>query len=300
MTTPRYARAPSEELIQLLLDGLLTPLLDTWTASGLRLDFQLRENDEVMLYCGRSRIVVAQLRGSSVRITADKAYKRQACAQALMRAWHIDESGFGAALSTFVQHVEVGEQYTEMEGAVQADWMLKTEPWTSFDREAVIGGGLQPIQRVDEATDAIRTFAIHWAKVGDPKSANELDALAVDPEGRLTLVEHKWGGTRKQADFYYSPLQALRYAWEWSMVMGDIFPGIEKLISAKQRLGLLPADLPRPRSGLRVAVAWGDHQPSPEVLRRIRAVRDELHPFLPPGVDTIELWATEGGRPCQI
>lgn len=297
MTKPRYARAPSADLTDALQNGLLAPLLEPWAVSGLRLDPQLRETDEVMLYCGLTRVLVAQYRPPYIHISAHPTYEKQACSRALMKSWDLAEHGFRAALSTYVQRVEVNPQYTTKEGAVQGDWMLETSPWISIDREAVIGGGLQPIPRVAEATDAIRAIAVDWARVATPKAANELDVLAVDDQGSLALVEHKWGGA---SNLYYAPLQALRYAWEWAKAVDDILPEIEELITAKQQLGLLPHILPSLSGELRVAVAWGDEQPSTEVLRRLRIVRDALLPFLPPGVGTIELWATEGGRPCQI
>jgi len=297
MTALRYSRAPSEEFIEDLRGGLLSPLLEPWEVSNLPLDFQLRENDKAMLYCGRTRIVVAEFRDTHIVVTAANSYKRQACARGLLKKWRPDERGFRDALARYVRSVKVDKRWTCKEGTVQANWMAMEEPWTSIDRESVIGGGLRPIRRVDEATEAIVEIGAGWAQVDKPKEANELDALAIDADGRLTLVEHKWGGA---SDLYYAPLQALRYAWEWSLALEDILLDVGDLIDAKQRLGLLPADLPTLNGDLRVAVAWGDHSPSKEVLRRAHLVRDELLTYLPPGVDTIELWSTDGGRPCAI
>jgi len=297
MTALRYARTPSTGLINTLTGGLLAPLLKPWTVSGLLLDLQLRENDEVMLYCGLTRLVVAKYRPPMVEITADDAYVKQSCASALMKPWGLQAPGFENALRTYLQAVQVNSRYTGKEGAVQTAWNQVAEPWTPIDREAVIGGGLKPIPQVAKATQAVQVIASGWARVSDPKAANELDILAVDCAGALVLVEIKYG---RASTLYYAPLQALRYAWEWSQVVKTLLPEVQDLITAKQQLGLLPSNLPPLTGALRVAVAWGDEPPSPEVVGRTTRVRDALKPHLPPGVPDIELWAINNGHPCPV
>lgn len=286
----RYARTPSEPLMK-ALDGLLLPLRQPWTVAGLPLDLQLRERDEVMLYCGLTRLVVAQCRPPFVTLTAHKTYKSQPCAKALLRPWRLDEQGLGAALADYLGNVVVSRSHTAKEGKVQAAWMTVADPWQSLDREAVIGGGTSPFAAVDRATDAVRKLGSGWAKLDGPKAGNELDQLAIDPAGRLVLVELKHGQASK---LYQAPLQALRYAWEWAGAVQTLLPELEELIEAKQRLGLLPANLPKLNGELRVAVAWGEEQPSPRVLRRLDLVVDALKKHLPPGLGEIEVWKRDG------
>ena len=118
-----YDRAPSPEFLKhLRLAGILEPLLSLAKekTGELRLDLHFRRNDEIHVYCGMTRILIAKfLRGRSVRITAHRTYATQACARDLFRTWRIGESGFRRALSTYVHGVKVGARWTKAEGAIQ-------------------------------------------------------------------------------------------------------------------------------------------------------------------------------------
>jgi hypothetical protein len=291
MTTARYARAPSPALEACLQRGLLAPLREAWRVHGLPLDVQLREKDEVMLYCGLTRLLVARFRPPFVTLSAHKTYASQACAEPLMRRWRLDEDGLREALAGYLRDVEVNPRFTRKEGAVQAGWLAQSSPWTAFDREAVVGGGTAPHPRVTEAADRIRAIPERWRRLEEKKSGNEIDAIAVDLEGRLTLIEVKWGGAD---DLYYAPLQALRYAWEWAGAAPAVLPELQALIEARQRLGMSPHGLPRLRAELRVAVAWGAHPPSVEVRRRLGIVLGIVNEHLPAGVPPVELWRLDG------
>ena len=286
----RYARAPGDDLLR-ALKGPLASLLLPRSVAGLALDPQLREGNCLMLYCGLTRVLCATLRKEVVTLTAHKTYRDQPCAAGVLRKWQLGASGFDEAVNDYLAQVVVGASHVRREGAVQADWAAIGEPWVYIDREAVIGGGLSPSSEVAEAIEAVRAIATGWARVSEPKGANELDQLAVDPEGRLVLVELKDGGAK---DVFYAPLQALRYAWEWSGAVRELLPELEALIRAKQDVGLLPRDLPALTGELRVAVAWGARQPSREVERRLGMVRGTVKPFLPAGIPDIEIWVARG------
>jgi len=73
-----------------------------------------------------------------------------------------------------------------------------------------------------------------------------------------------------------------------------LLPELESLIRAKQEIGLLPPALPALTGELRVAVAWGSRQPSPEVLRRLALVHKTIELFLPAGVPEVETWVARG------
>lgn len=291
----RYARTPSTALVT-ALRGPLRSLLEGRTVAGLPLDPQLRENDVVMLYCGLTRVLVAKLGPQGVELTAHETYRKQPCAQGVLRRWALDERGLEAAVDGYLSSVRVSAAFTGREGAVQAQWMQVTHPWMSIDREAVIGGGTTASTAVDAATVAVRALDSRWAHVPAPKVGNKLDQLAVDRSGRLVLVELKYGGA---SALYQVPLQALRYAWEWAGAVGALTPALQELIEAKQALGLLPRDLPRLTGELRVAVAWGDRGPSVEVRRRLKLVLGTVSGFLPDAVSEIEVWELNGS-PARV
>ncbi len=290
----RYARAPSSALAKLLQApaGLLSPLLKPCRVAGLPLDLQLREKDQVMLYCGLTCLLVAKPRGDEVVVTAHRTYRAQACGRGLFRRWRQGEGAFPAALAGYLAGVEVGARHTGKEGAVQSAWLQTRTPWLSLDREAVIGGGLTRSQAVDDATATIRTKHPKWAKLDPPKAANELDQLGIAPDGALVLNELKHGSANT---VYYAPLQALRYATEWADAVGPLLPELQALADAKVDLGLLPRSTPRLSGVLRVAIGWGEVQPSPERMRRLDLVLEDVRPFLPPSVQEIEVWTLRGG-----
>ncbi len=197
----RYDRAPTPALLELLADGgLLGPVRARWSVAGLPLDLQFREGDEIHLYCGLTRLVVARRQRSGVRLEAASTYTSQACAGGLFRTWRAGEAGFGEALGAYLAGVVVGERWVRKEGLVQAAWMALREPWVTLDREAVLGRpssaartealDLPAVRAAHEAVDAL-AVAGGWKRPAVNQRANELDQLAIDPAGRLVLVELK-------------------------------------------------------------------------------------------------------------
>ena len=304
--TARYGRAPSDALLALLADGaLLSPLRQPWTVAGLPLDLQLREGDQVHLYCGLTRLLTAQPTRAGVRLRAHTTYTDQPCAAALFRTWAPAEPGFAQALQGYLSSVQVDPRHVNREGRVQAQWMALHEPWIPLDREAVIGRTTSGAR-----ADALAAPAVHaaslavdrlaqaegWQRPHPPKGANELDQLAVDPQGRLVLVELKHA---RASEVVTAPLQALRYAWEWQAAQPGLLPALGRLLDARRRLGLAPPSTPDLTGDLRLAVAWGEGAPSAEVERRLRAVRRIVHDHLPPGLHEVELWSLREGRPVR-
>lgn len=87
VSSPSYDRAPSPHLRQLLAPGgYLAPLRAERTLHGIELDVHLGRQDEVLLYCGLTRLVKC---GSSpygkVWVKSHKAYAMQTCAGLLIR-----------------------------------------------------------------------------------------------------------------------------------------------------------------------------------------------------------------------
>jgi hypothetical protein len=305
--TARYDRAPTEGLIELLAHGgLLAPLRATWSVAGLPLDLQFREGDEVHLYCGLTRLLAARRRARGVRLEASPTYTGQACASALFRAWGVGEAGFEEALSAYLAGVIVDERWVRKEGAVQAAWMAVCEPWVTLDREAVLGRpssaartlalDAPSVRAAHEAVDALAGTG-GWRRPATPKGANELDQLAVDPEGRLVLVELK---DARSSEVVTAPLQALRYAWEWHEALPTVLPSLRALLAARRRVGLVPDETPGLTGELRTVVAWADGGPSAEVHRRMLAVKQVVDGHLPVGVTEVEVWALPAGVPTRI
>ena len=157
--TARYDRAPSERFLRHFeRGGLLAPLLERYTVAGLPLDVQFRVGDEAHLYCGQTRLLTVAGKVESVTVGAHRTYAKQESAADVMRSWRFDDVGFEGALRSYLAGVRVRERWTAKEGAVQAAWMGVTSPWIPIDREAVLGA---------------------------TRSGNELDQLAIDPDGRL-------------------------------------------------------------------------------------------------------------------
>ncbi len=304
--TARYARAPSEALLALLDErGFLGPLRRRWMVAGLPLDLQLRERDQVHLYCGLTRLVAVERVGEDIKVSASSTYTSQICAQGLFRTWKTTETGFNEALGRYLYGVEVSTQWTRKEGAVQAQWMATRGPWIAVDREVRIGR-----DSTEARTEALDTAAVHaaftavdelaqedgWKRPSPPAGSNKLDQLGVDRDGRMVLVELK---RAHSADLTYAPLQALRYAWEWHEACDEVLPGVQALVAARRDLGLTPLSMPDVLSSIRVAVAWGGQKPSKEVRRRLLLVKGLVDAHLPPGVDEVELWALPHGKPIR-
>lgn len=305
--TARYARCPSQLLLDLLADGAtLAPMRRRWSVAGVPLDLQFREHDEVHLYCGLTRLVTVRRTPRGLRLSASKTYTDQPCASALFRPWSLDDPSFGRALEDYLRGVQVGPRWVSKEGSVQAAWMAVDDPWVTLDREAVIGrasridrGVALDHEPVEAAFDAVDARAVRegWRRPAAPKGANELDQLAVDPEGRLVLVELK---DARASDVVTAPLQALRYLWEWHAEVDALLPSLNDLLAARRAVGLVPADTPSLDGRLRAAIAWGEGSPSAEVLRRLRVIKEIVDAHLPEGVGEVEVWALREGAAYRV
>ena len=157
--TVNYPRAPSRELLKLLMPGgFLAPLIDLHRRrlKGTELDVHFRIGDEIQVYCGLTRILTVKrlkrfrlLRKQTeplksldglLRIEADPKYIGQPCAKetGLFRRWRIGEYGLNEAIESYLNDVEVNPSFIKGEGAIQLQWSRVTWPWTPFDREAVL------------------------------------------------------------------------------------------------------------------------------------------------------------------
>lgn len=307
ISTVRYARAPSSALCALLSPGgLLFPLLERRVVNGLALDVHLREDDHVHVYCGLTRLLDAWAVPGGARLDAARSYTQQPCAAALFRMWRTGESGFDEALDLYFAGVRVEARWTGKEGAVQAAWARVVAPWVPFDREAVLGYEGAAAQTVARTIPAVRAAyaeveplrrAEGWAALGEP--GGEADQLAVDPEGRLVLLELKDAGS-SSGSVYYAPLQLLQYVHEWAGALDVVRRQLHALRDARIALGLSPASLPAPSAGLRPVVAFGEDLRSAEVARRFERVRSVVNRHLPAGVPPVEVWELRSSLPVRL
>lgn len=307
---PRYDRAPSASFLDLLRPGgPLSPLLRPAVVSGLPLDVHLREGDHLQLYCGLSSVLDASVRpGGLLRLRAHPTYAAQPCASGLLGDRPFHAPGRWEALAAYLNAVEVSPQHTRAEGAVQSAWATVSSPWIPFDREAVIGypdgtarGSGRQFEAVKEARRAVAALAAEagWAALPEGKVAAELDQLAVDPLGRLVLIELK-DSAASAASVYYAPLQLLQYIHEWSSALSELREGLNRLLHARMDLRLTARAAPPLLSGLRPVIAFGADRRGAEVRRRFEAVRAVVNRHLPEQSSAIEVWAMEDGRPTRL
>ncbi len=182
------------------------------------------------------------------------------------------------------------------EGAVQA--ALSSFPSPSrivFDRETtpsfsstderaeVLSACQQPIVEALQAADL--GFAGLPTKLG-----NECDALAVDDRGRLMAIEVKPLGAGSVAFVAAQALMYARITKEWVRQVGDAeaVAVVNGMIDQRARVGLTSSSL-RLSSPIRVIpVVALQRGSSPEMVRRMLAVRDVLA-LLDPEVEPIEI-----------
>ena len=96
-----------------------------------------------------------------------------------------------------------------------------------------------------------------WEKPSPLKKHNELDQLAVDPQGRLVLIELKDGSSSSLASVFYAPFQLLQCVWEWCAALGAVRTDLQRLIKARVELGLMPQGTPRLTGSIRAVVGFG-------------------------------------------
>ena len=266
-----------------------------------------RANDEVQVYCGLTRILnVRRNRNSTVNVSAHQAYRRQDCAEAILRQWATPKvEEFREALNAYVSRVKVDERHTAREGRIQALWSRIIHPWTPFDREAVLSYSTKDQSeeaRKFDQIDLARTELEKCSKQRDwakpPSGGREVDQLAIDSEGRLVLVELK-DASVSSASVYYTPFQLLHYVWEWHDALESVRSQLQDLLDARVALGLTPGPVPRLTGGIRAAVGFGCDIRTEEVKSRYEQVLGVVNRHLPRGVSPMETWALEC-RPLPV
>lgn len=307
-----YERAPSEELHNLLAPGgFLSPICDLHRNGCL--DVHFRGGDEIHAYRGLTRLFdIKRMRSGTLRVKAAKAHMQYDPDRRFFRDWQTGDSMLLTEMENYRRHVPVGSRHTSMEGCVQMTWSRVTEPWIPFDREARLRYSGTDHRKKVKAFDEVRgayeelwsNYEEHQNKVGrdrwrEPKkTAIKVDQLAIDPDGRLVLIELKHASS-----VYYSPFQLLQYVWEWSEALKNapkLLGQVQQLLKARTDLRLIEAPVPSLTNRIRAAVCFGSDGRSDEVKRRYRFVLNICNHHLPDGM-AIETWEyddVEGPRPC--
>ena len=314
--TIRYRRAPSQELRGLLKPReFLAPVMALNRAKfkGTELDVHFRTNDKIQVYCGLTTILSVRLLRrpyGSVRVDADPKYMGQPCAKGtgLFGRWRIGDARFIEAFESYLNVVKVNRSFTKGEGEVQSRWSKVSEKWIPFDREAVLAyesaehrERTKTFPEVEAALESIQATARQrrWKEPELGAKGRKVDQIAVDPKGRLVLIELKDAKTNDYKVFY-APFQLLQYVWEWHRALEGVMVGLQELIDARVSVGLTPASIVRPTSGLRAIVGFGTDKRTDEVRHRYGMVLDIVNHHLPPHVPSFETWEHTGNEPRPV
>ena len=278
---------------------------------GIGLDVHLRRGDKLHVYCGGTRLVEVRWKDSDrhIRVDADPSYKRQPCAGSLFNSWNPGDSReFTTVLHAYLDGVAVDDKQVQGEGELQFRWSRVFDPWIPFDREAVLESRLVLTRNAcaklrnanEELSDRIESDTREWqTRTSNSKRSGEIDQLAVDPNGRLVLVELK-DTENGSGSVYYAPFQLLRYVWEWYCALDSVREELNKMIDARKKLNLTSCEAFRVEGGLRAAVCFGADRRSREVRRRYCTVLEIANRHLPEGVPPIETWVFDGKNPVRL
>ena len=308
--SPVYNRAPSEGLRTLLSPGgFLEPIvqLAKHKVSGHHHDIHFRRNDEIFVYRGHSAVLRIRWykRAGGLNVTADDKYKRTPSPKRIFGWWSLNENGFEEALSDYLSKVDVTGSLTLGEGDIQWKWFQVTQPWTPFDREAVLSYGnyakgeeRENARKFDQVAQA-RTELEKCGWTNLPMPGREIDQLAVDSKGQLVLLELK-DGSKSGAEVYCSPFQLLQYIWEWHTALKVVRNDLHAVIDARVAVQLTSLDVPKLTGGIRPAVGFGLHTPKGDTKLNYKKVLAIVNENLPEGVKPIETWAITTTGPMKL
>ncbi|MBN8231507.1 hypothetical protein JYK02_28740 [Corallococcus macrosporus] len=320
---PRFDRLLDREVEGLVAPGGPLHFLVTrpGTKDGEPLDVHLREGNIVTLYLGLTKLLDIKLMAGAVKLSADAFYRGQAAALALFPTQSNSAQALphqlAATWDAYRDNLQVQKSKVGQEGPWQTRLSRRygpgfrtTDPWCVIDRECVIG---YPNARMrKEIHDDLRARHAPVAqsllgnqelrlKTGSQElRGNEVDALAVTPQGDLFIMEVKHG--RDAAGLYSAPIQLWGYLEQWRRLreaQSGLRESINRMIEQRKRLKLLPGHAPMLREGfeLKPLVMVGGPPPSPEVLRRFSAVRETVERFHPGSVGGLAIEQIESPDP---
>ena len=321
--TPRvsYKRAPSDELLKLLMPGGdLSWLVDLGKkeVADYHHDVHFRSRDEVHVYRGLTMILsIKRMQSDGIKVPGkiDEAYKKQLETLGLCRTWEAKNPRLCALVRHYLSRVKVDKKWIHGEGFVQSQWSRATEPWVSFDREVALDyefteerEEIKQFLDVEYAFSALQTKAREngWTKPPKLKIRNKLDRLSVDHAGHLVILELK-DASAKPDEVYYAPFQLLQYVWEWTRSLKrdpSLWANLRKLINARRKLCLISQATPDLTGNIRAAIGFGSIVPRSENRRergyKYKKVLEIANEHLPSDVLPIETWAWSDNGPYPL
>jgi hypothetical protein len=300
-----YDRTVSDGLLEALGFGPFAFLTQVARSQHLA-DLQLRGYPSTKrcwasLYCGLTKVIDVVESGGAIRLVGTTAHPKWDAQWAAFRpaaAWYTDVPALEDYVDSAIRGVAA--RFTN-EGAVQA--MLCTRAGSLYsvvDREAVIGFSntaerVNTYGRLREPLHAAFSGASEDKWLVPKPFGGELDLLAIDPEGRLLVVEIKPGSST--SGITWAPLQAIFYAElfrAWSTECGRASVDVlESML--KQRIALeLTRDpsrrLHHPIEIVPVVAIGGS--PSAKAIERMWTVRSRLS-TAGVGWENLEVWMVE-------
>ena len=154
----------------------------------------------------------------------------------------------------------VPERWAGNEGQLQTLFARHSFPdVTVIDREAVVGFSTVQEQEQVRSELAPRFATVltrarqRWSEPEAPESWAEADFLALDADGRLSVIEVKRGNDRRLG---WTPAQVAYYAAlfrRWASDAGPVATEtIELMLTQRERLRLIPRERPRVAAPLEV------------------------------------------------
>lgn len=326
-----YKRAPSEELLQLLMPGSdlswLVKLNEEKEVEGQKHDvhfrnIQTKEGNIIRVYRGGTGLIDLKfvITKGKVDVGADKKYEEKWSGKGLFcrhKVGCIGKKQFRKNVDHYLDFVDINPSRIGQEGAIQASWSRVKTPWVPFDREANLAYESEEYKKrfkhfpkVNEACKELR--AINNADKNElekpprPKSRNKVDQLAVDSEGHLVLLELKDSSAKSAPSVYYAPFQLLQYVWEWHKALQceSVRADLQKLIDTRNMLKLSPQPIPKFKGGMRAAIGFGSFFPNTDNKRqrgyKYKKVLDIVNKHLPPGIPSIQTWYWPEDSPDQL
>jgi len=302
----RFKRQLSQPVFQYLLDSGSFIIPEIMSARPdkmpFALDIQLREQDKIMVYMGTTRLLVIAIDSNRERLTFSAAQSYSDPFLSTYKFSIFPKGEITEYLKRTIQKVDSRYFQNRKEGYYQnlicyeyGENAKSDSPFIVIDRECVIGYDdtkaknkyLKPI------SDKYRRL-IAKVKQNDPKTygtsklknlGNELDLLAVDPEGNLCCIELKHGSNT--SGIYWGPFQIAVYKEIFNIQsVQSIFQYIQALIAQKIALGLLPTNAGSVLDGrdnfntIRPILGIGAPNPKSKCFTRMNYLMEKHRPLL--------------------
>jgi len=263
----RYTRTLNPVFVDQIRNTRFSELIATTSVIGSddeqAIDWQIRENSQLMAYHGTTRLLAIRHDATAGRfaVSAAPAYSDAAGYSDLMRYHTSDEiepmvslineylqSAVGLADSRYYRNRAEG--YWQNRICHRFGRGYRTgDPWCVIDREAVIGFDSQrekdaifsPLRATYQAVkdELQRANPATWGN-GGAALGDECDLLALSPDGQLLCIELKHGANA--SGIYWGGLQAAVYRDLFAASLDGVLPGIRALASQKVALKLLPEE----------------------------------------------------------